>query len=276
MDSHSSQEVARYVTRSFIVWDYLISIDDEVDLFWCSRRSWIKFLFFVNRYLGLFLRIWDVIRERYKLKYSTCGVARSSKEIRCLLIYPESIIYVTIQFAVIGSILVLRIWAIMGRQRCILLTFFGLLVCTTSISVVLYFILDPESVEAIVLRFVLALLFEAAFFAPAAHRGIKQLRHWRSLLSSSGGTFQVNPKPIMQLILQDSFLYFLTVLGALPIMSFLDTQLGLTIISITVSRMLLRLRRQAASDSAGQSSSQEELTTFRVVSGSIILSEAEL
>ncbi|PBK60597.1 hypothetical protein ARMSODRAFT_1090184 [Armillaria solidipes] len=256
----------------------------QVDLFWSSRRSWIKFLFFVNRYLGLFLRFWDVIRERYKgykLKHSTCGAvlspeAKASKEIRCLLVYPESIIYVTIRFVVMGIILVLRVWQIMGRQCCILWTFLGWLVCTASASVVLYFVLNLESVEAIVLRFMLALLFEAAIFIAAAHRGIKQLRNWRALLSSSGSTFELNPKPIMQLIFQDLLLYFLTVLGALPIMSFLDTQLGLTIISITVTRMLLRLRRQALSDSDGQSSSQEELTTFRAVSGGMSSSEAEV
>ncbi|KAK0202330.1 hypothetical protein DFS33DRAFT_885173 [Desarmillaria ectypa] len=60
MGLHVSQ-VTGYITRSFILWDYLISIDDEVNLFWSSRRSWIKFLFCVNRYLGLFLRFWDLI-----------------------------------------------------------------------------------------------------------------------------------------------------------------------------------------------------------------------
>ncbi|KAK0188350.1 hypothetical protein F5146DRAFT_662424 [Armillaria mellea] len=180
------------------------------------------------------------------------------------------------QLVVMGSILVLRAWPIMGRRGCILWAFFGLLVCIASGSVVLYFILNPESVEAIVLRFMLALLFEAAIFATAAHRGIKQLGNWRSLLSFSGGAFQLNPKPIMQLIFQDSLLYFLTVLGALPIVSFLDPQLGLTVMSVTVSHMLLRLRRQALSDSAGWSSSQEELSTFRAASEGFSSSQAEV
>ncbi len=42
---------------------------------------------------------------------------------------------VTIQLLVIESILVLRIWAIMGKRRWILWTFFGLLVCTTATSI---------------------------------------------------------------------------------------------------------------------------------------------
>ncbi|KAK0481219.1 hypothetical protein EDD18DRAFT_1468221 [Armillaria luteobubalina] len=41
------------------------------------------------------------------------------------------------QIFVIESILVLRIWAIMGKRRWILWTFFGLLVCSTTTSIVL-------------------------------------------------------------------------------------------------------------------------------------------
>ncbi|PBK87105.1 hypothetical protein ARMGADRAFT_1016856, partial [Armillaria gallica] len=59
-------EVAQYMTWSLILWDYLITLDDEITLFWFSRRSWIKFLFFANRYIGLVLRIWDVIWEHPK------------------------------------------------------------------------------------------------------------------------------------------------------------------------------------------------------------------
>ncbi|SJL12063.1 uncharacterized protein ARMOST_15484 [Armillaria ostoyae] len=108
-------EVARYVTRSFILWDYLISIDNEVDLVGIVLKKIVDQISVLCESLpGLLLRFWDVIRERYKLKYSTCGAvlsptARSSKEIRCLLVYPESIIYVTMQFVVIGIILVLRV-----------------------------------------------------------------------------------------------------------------------------------------------------------------------
>lgn len=55
-----------------------------------------------------------------------------------------------------------------------------------------------------------------------------------------------------------------------------DPQLGLTVMSVTVSRMLLRLRRQALSDSAGWSSSQEELSTFRAASEGFSSSQAEV
>ncbi|KAK0466700.1 hypothetical protein IW261DRAFT_1520705, partial [Armillaria novae-zelandiae] len=56
-------EVAEYITWSLILWDYLVTLDDEITLFWFSRQSWIKFLFFSNRYIGLLLRIWDIVWE---------------------------------------------------------------------------------------------------------------------------------------------------------------------------------------------------------------------
>ncbi|KAK0452761.1 uncharacterized protein EV420DRAFT_681684 [Desarmillaria tabescens] len=202
---------------SFILWDYVISFDDEVNLFWSSRRSWIKFLFFVNRYLGLILRLWDALSERYELNYSTCGAAarRSSKEILCVFVDPESIIYVTIQLVVIGIILILRVWVITGNQRWILWSFFGLLACTASVSVVL-FVLNLRSTEATVIHFVLSLVFEGTIFTAAAYHGIKDWRNRRSLLSSGGDTLQPSPEPIMQLMFQDSVIYFLTALLALP------------------------------------------------------------
>ncbi|KAG7443912.1 uncharacterized protein BT62DRAFT_304506 [Guyanagaster necrorhizus] len=282
MDSYSPEEVARYITRSFILWDYLISIDDEINFFWSSRTSWIKFLFFVNRYLGLSLRFWDVLGERYESNYSTCRVvwpeeSLSSKEVYCLLLYPESIIYVTIQLVIIGIILVLRIWVILGKKRCILWIFSGWLACTASTSVWLSFVFNFGNVGGSVFHFIPTLLFEASIFTAGAQRGMKHLRYWRTLPSSNGSTFQLGPKPMMQVMLQDSVLYFMTVLFALPIMTFVDIQLGLTIISVTVTRMLLRLRRRArGTDAAGQSTVQEELTTFRAVSRGTISSEAEV
>ncbi|KAK0202329.1 hypothetical protein DFS33DRAFT_885203 [Desarmillaria ectypa] len=151
--------------------------------------------------------------------------------------------YVMIQLAVIEMILVLRVWVITGNQRWILWSFFGF-------------------IEAGVAQFTLALLFEGIIFAATAHRRIQDLQDWRSLLSSNGDALRLSPKPIMQLMFQDSVLYFLTVVCALPIVVFLDIQLGLTIMSVAVTRMLLRVRRQALPDTAGERFSQEELTTF--------------
>ena len=49
------------------------------------------------------------------------------------------------QLLVIESILILRIWAIMGKKLWIMWTFFGLLVCSTTTSIVLNVHFDTVS-----------------------------------------------------------------------------------------------------------------------------------
>ncbi|KAK0452762.1 uncharacterized protein EV420DRAFT_1482070 [Desarmillaria tabescens] len=139
-----SSEAARYVARSLILWDYLISIDDEV---WQS-------LTVVMRITTDKIAILDFSSDFGMLleKNMRCGTAGPSKEFRCLLVHPESIIYVAIQLVVIGIILVLRVWVITGNQRCILWSFFGLLFCTTSASVALFFVPNFGGVGTIVVH----------------------------------------------------------------------------------------------------------------------------
>ncbi|KAK0432663.1 hypothetical protein EV421DRAFT_1910771 [Armillaria borealis] len=257
------------MTWSLIFWDYLITLDDEITLFWFSRRSWIKFLFFANRYMGLILRMWDVVWEHledadHPFSYFLCGQDISMIDaIQACLVATESgsVLYVTMQLLVIESILVLRIWAIMGRQRWILWTFFGLLVCSTTTSIVLNVYLF--TVSATLLYTIPTLVFEAIIFISAAYHGIKISGGLRSLLLRSKGPFRYGPKPILRLVIQGSVLYFIAVLCSLPVMAFLDPRLGITIMSVTISHMLLRLRKQGLSDTVGPPSQGVELTTLR-------------
>ncbi|PBK58192.1 hypothetical protein ARMSODRAFT_1028455 [Armillaria solidipes] len=84
-----------YADTTLVLWEYLVTFDDEADLFWSSKLSWIKCLFFANRYLIIALRIWDIIA--------------------------------TIQIVVMESILVLGVWAIASRRGFLLWFFFCLL-----------------------------------------------------------------------------------------------------------------------------------------------------
>ncbi|KAK0474692.1 hypothetical protein EDD18DRAFT_1367506 [Armillaria luteobubalina] len=248
------------ITWSLIFWDYLITLDDEITLFWFSRRSWIKFLFFVNRYMGLLLRIWDIICEILKgadeLFFDhLCGkvMSEGAYEVCSGGIQPNSILYFSMQIFVIESILVLRIWAIMGKLRWILWTFFGLLVCSTTISIVLslhFFASIVLSEHSLMImstwRYAIpTLIFEAIIFASAAYHGVK----------ASGG--------LRPLLLQSSVLYFIAVLCSYPIMVFIDPRLGIAIMSVTVNHMLLSLRKQVLSDAVGPPSQGVELTTLR-------------
>ncbi|PBK64405.1 hypothetical protein ARMSODRAFT_979229 [Armillaria solidipes] len=113
----------------------------------------------------------------------------------------------SIQIVVIQSILVIRVWAMMDKDRRILLTFFGLLFSTTITALALFILLNPLktpnhsylSPEA---------FFEICLVAAAAYRGIKHLRNSRVLKLSYTSVLQRSPRPIMWLMFRDSALYF--------------------------------------------------------------------
>lgn len=71
----------------------------------------------------------------------------------------------------------------------------------------------------------------------------KERRILWGIQSSHTRILQESPRPIMWLMFRDSVLYFLLVLCAVPVMLFMDAQLGLSIMSITVTHMLLRFRK---------------------------------
>ncbi|KAK0224457.1 hypothetical protein EDD85DRAFT_859370 [Armillaria nabsnona] len=280
-------DAAPYTTWSLIFWDYLITLDDEITLFWFSRRSWIKFLFFANRYMGLVLRIWDIIWKHLgnvyfpligqdeDFSYHLCGRYTTVRAHDACVVGTESssVLYVTIQLLVIESILILRIWAIMGKKLWILWTFFGLLVCSMTTSIVLnghFFTISATFLYAIP-----TLIFEAIIFVFAAYHVLKQSGGLKSLLLQSKGPFQHGPEPILRLVFHGSVLYFLAVLCSLPVMAFVDQRLGITIMSVTINHMLLRLRKQGLSDTVGPPSQRVELTTFIATTNGAMSLEVE-
>ncbi|KAK0432658.1 hypothetical protein EV421DRAFT_2040601 [Armillaria borealis] len=107
------------------------------------------------------------------------------------------------------------------------------------------------------------IIFETIMFISAAYHGIKESGGLRSLLLRDTSPFRYGPTPILRLVFQGSVLYFTAVLCSLPVMAILDPQLGVTIMSVTVNHMLLRLRKQVLSDTVGPPSQKVELTTFR-------------
>ncbi|SJL12057.1 uncharacterized protein ARMOST_15478 [Armillaria ostoyae] len=48
------------MNKTLLFWKYVITIDDEVEL------SWIKTLFFMNRYMNIMFRVWDVVSARFE------------------------------------------------------------------------------------------------------------------------------------------------------------------------------------------------------------------
>ncbi|PBL00074.1 hypothetical protein ARMGADRAFT_1026148 [Armillaria gallica] len=165
VDSHYSF----YAEKTLLLWEYLITFYDE-----------IKYLFFVNRYLNIALRIWDVIVIGYKIY----------------------------QVIVMESILILRVWAIVGRKPNVLVSFSILLFLNVAATLGIYFAMPTTSL---------------------------------------------------------TFCY--RVLCCIPILAFVNNEknneIGLSFMSITITRMLLRLRKRAKADLNMPRSQDMELESFR-------------
>ncbi|KAK0452735.1 uncharacterized protein EV420DRAFT_1482043 [Desarmillaria tabescens] len=205
------------LTDLLIANSHLIGL--KITLFWHLTTWWTVFKKIMDNIFILYHEVlenivWDPYHDfHYYTEDVTCFMSTET----------YSVIYVILQLFVIKSILVLRIWAMMGK-------------CTTaSIMISVYFSAGMAGL------FYLSptMLYEIIIFITAARYGIRQ----------SGGQFQYGPEPIMRLLFQDTVLYFATVLSSILIMTVVDPHLGLTIMSVTMNCMLLGLRKQAFSDS---------------------------
>ncbi|SJL12051.1 uncharacterized protein ARMOST_15470 [Armillaria ostoyae] len=226
-----------YADTTLVLWEYLVTFDDEADLFWSSKLSWIKCLFFANRYLIIALRIWDIIA--------------------------------TIQIVVMESILVLGVWAIAGRRGFLLWFFFCLLflnmgatlgILFAAPTMTVTFFIESPSVWML-FDWLPMLLFELIMFMTAAFYGVRGVKS-TNILTQVRQNF--GPKPIMALLLRDSVFYFLIVLCCFPILAFVDHETGFSLMSITITRMLLRLRKRAKAGLNMPRTQDMELESFRV------------
>ncbi|KAK7687632.1 hypothetical protein QCA50_008846 [Cerrena zonata] len=57
----SPTETKKTVAAITIIWyDYFLTLNDEISLFWGRPRSWMVSLFFLNRYLILILQTYNL------------------------------------------------------------------------------------------------------------------------------------------------------------------------------------------------------------------------
>ncbi|PBK87097.1 hypothetical protein ARMGADRAFT_1168710 [Armillaria gallica] len=251
-----------YAAGTLILWEYVITVDDEIDLFWSSKLSWIKCLFFANRYLPIALRVWAIIYECF-LPSPVCDRRKPypSDHLCRLILSPDSVVCVTVQILVMEGILVLRLWAITGRRRFLLGFFCCLLFLSMAATLGVYFF-HTTTAPVRLYNWLSMLIFKFIMFLTAVFyrvRGVKATK----ILTQVRQNFGL--KPMMGMLLRDSVFYFLIVLCCIPILALEDkSAMGLSFMSITITRMLLRLRKRAKPDLDLTISQVMELATFRV------------
>ncbi|KAK0202334.1 hypothetical protein DFS33DRAFT_1339262 [Desarmillaria ectypa] len=259
-----------YTTTALIVWEYCITLDDEINFFWFSKLSWIKCLFFANRYIRVVLQVGNIIITELGDTRCLCPDAMDSwkvynstaAHVYYFLSCPTSVVYVQLQVLVMESILTLRVWAMSGRRRSVIyvLSFFLLLSTGTSA----FLVVGDETFLSAVIYWIPMLLFEFLLFLTAAIHGLRGVKITR-ILTQARDNF--GPKPIMRLLLRESVLYFAVVACCYPVLVWLterqDNEMGLALMSITVTRMLLRLRKRAETDSNIPHTQDVELETVQ-------------
>ncbi|PBK87088.1 hypothetical protein ARMGADRAFT_1085850 [Armillaria gallica] len=105
------------------------------------------------------------------------------------------------------------------------------------------------------------LLFESIVFLTTIFYGVRGVKA-TVILAQVRQNF--GPKPIMGLLLRDSVFYFLIVVCCVPIQAIVNTGLGLSLMSVTITRMLLRLCKRAKEGLTMPRTQDMELESFRV------------
>lgn len=141
----------------------------------------------------------------------------------------------TIQVIVMESILILRVWVIVGRKRNVLLSFSILLFLNVAATLGIYFAMPTTSLTFYYWWGILfvaykfcdwwghdgyfrlpMILFELIMFLTAAFYGVRGMQA-TNLLTQMRQNF--GPKPIMDLLLRDSVFYFLMYVTLNPSLS---------------------------------------------------------
>ncbi|KAF4564720.1 hypothetical protein EYR36_002659 [Pleurotus pulmonarius] len=226
---------------TFLLWDYIITLPDEIELFWTGRWSYPRVLFFVNRYQVIGWQIFHTIgglnAESSALLTDLTNQARMSASSSCKLrhlirdsklrsaVYSSSLCRTTQAFTMTTSvqlILSLRVYGVYNRATWIIRFFTVLLLAAMVAQLYIVVKLSPE-VTPIVLPFlhivacqptpgavthlylgsVTTILPDIAAFLLVLLRGITRLRVQKTV--GLGGS------SLVRLLMRDSILYFLTI-----------------------------------------------------------------
>ncbi|KAG7441639.1 uncharacterized protein BT62DRAFT_936949 [Guyanagaster necrorhizus] len=241
---------------SWTWWEYAITLDDEISLIWQSRWSWIKFLFLVNRYLVLFSQTFDVVG--YLLPKPTYNF--------CLAwVGYITVINGTLQVFIADIVLIIRLGAIYGRKKRIVVPVIVLYILTVAASSTVlgiqahratgtnepvpgFFLCSLTSKLNILYAYWVPIaVFESIMFLLAAYRVISDFNVPK--MESAYG-----PRSLLSIVVRDSLWYFVVVLttGLANALEYRFASPGKynvlhgptsAALSISMSRVILNLRK---------------------------------
>ncbi|KAK0224421.1 hypothetical protein EDD85DRAFT_795863 [Armillaria nabsnona] len=255
------------IAYTLVIWDYLISIEDEVALFWaCSK--------FIKTGLQLSEVSETVLKTIVDQIFVLSGKSQyhDSSGIECVH-YDDIRIATSGYFSESGICSLVR-YDLLTRLRC---GPFQQFTTTRSWTEACYLFIEPDGMICVGIQLIVMesiTVVRAWAIMGRQHRvlwaflGLLTLSTIASLVfiprDQVSAALEVTPIVMRRYITaQDKANHAVDVRRFDSLLC--DTlPLCMSVASITVTRMLLRLRKQALFDSAGPTSVQEELSTFRV------------
>ncbi|KAJ8514282.1 hypothetical protein ONZ45_g8180 [Pleurotus djamor] len=263
-DGYQQISVTQYTQVSsltFLVWEYLVTLPDEIRFVWAGRWTYPRVLFFMNRYQVLVWQIFHTIAILVNRRSEAVTVAVSEVWLRHLIGFSRLSVIVTV-----NMIMALRIYGLYGQTNWIVVVLAVMLLSTTAVQISLVIAYAPRAISALLPfstnttiwlpinpgRLYYSLLAGLVFDVPALILVVvRGVRHTRSM---HGASFRA--ARIVRIMTRDSVAYFAAMTLLYIAISVTEAQLpgveafvafgyGISMISVAGSRILLNLKQEA-------------------------------
>jgi len=208
----SSLTATRYSTfasLTFLVYDYVLTFDAEIEFVWHRSWSFGKVLFLFNRYFGLAVLIFNSIVHFYHSPTHSqfCEIFRAWTGIAVMLAVMSA-----------DVILMARVYAVYDRKKRVLIIMAVLFAINVASTAMIIFLSPPggtrsppkalpgcfvvDQATSYLICWIPAFTFETIIFFVMLYRG------WRTLRGALTST-------LMNVVIRDSILYFIVIFAAL-------------------------------------------------------------
>ncbi|KAF9790362.1 hypothetical protein BJ322DRAFT_1104022 [Thelephora terrestris] len=246
-----------YGVETLLFYDYLLTLQDEIQYVWKGAKSWVFFLFLINRYMPMIYTIWAFVALDYppyteKLKTLSCD--------KILIVEFTYLVLVTLLAQIF---FVARLYALAGENRKVLVVFAFLAVAQLTLGVVLIvlarnapsFLLPTGPLVVCIpdsrATFNIRVAYSCFSFAYDAVSFLTLIRFSYSTCGRSSSW-----PTILRTVMTDSALYFLAILGSHLVVILVIviapssvkyfSSIGINpLAQIMVSRLVLSLRKSA-------------------------------
>ncbi|KZP18511.1 hypothetical protein FIBSPDRAFT_593255 [Athelia psychrophila] len=190
-----------------LVWEYLITFDDEVNFIWCKpNRALVKWLFLFLRYFSLFAQIGNqVLSEKIA---SSVPVSASS----CRMWYTWRLVAAQVMLVAVEVLLIIRVYALYNKSKRIVLCLLTLVLAEVACSATNSIINIPRLLFSPACSTVLELrpVIQFGIISICTQTSILFLTIAKQLFASRAG---LGRTPIVSLMIRDGLLAFVVIFG---------------------------------------------------------------